>query len=76
MQSELEKKLASLVGKELKNEEDSVRMLVQELLKHCLAKQDIASMTNAVKSKMDDEIEKLYKTGLLDYDADDEKYNI
>lgn len=76
MQSELEKKLASLVGNELKNEEDSVRMLVQELLKHCLAKQDIASMTNAVKSKMDDEIEKLYKTGLLDYDADDEKYNI
>lgn len=76
MQSELEKKLASLVGKELKNEEDSVRMLVQDLLKYCLAKQDIASMTNAVKSKMDDEIEKLYKTGLLDYDADDEKYNI
>lgn len=76
MQRELEKKLASLVGKELKNEEDSVRMLVQELLKHCLAKQDIASMTNAVKSKMDDEIEKLYNTGLLDYDADDEKYDI
>lgn len=76
MQSELEKKLASLVGNELKNEEDSVRMLVQDLLKYCLAKQDIASMTNAVKSKMDDEIEKLYKTGLLDYDADDEKYNI
>ena len=76
MQSELSKKLAKLIGEELKEEEQSVKDLVLFLLNKAIAKQDIVSMTNAVKGKLDEEIEKLYSNGLLDYDEDDESFDV
>jgi len=76
MQTELQKKLSDLISSELADEEKSVKELVFYLLQSCLAKQDIATMTNAVKTKMDDEIEKRLEHGLLDYDEDDDAFDL
>ena len=60
----------------LKDEEESVKLLVLRLLDFALDKKDIASMDVAVRNKMDSEIMKLYETGNLDFDEDDDKFNV
>lgn len=76
MNTELQKKLSSLVKDMLKDEEESVKLLVLRLLDFALDKKDIASMDVAVRNKMDSEIMKLYETGNLDFDEDDDKFNV
>ena len=76
MNTDLQKKLSSLVKDMLKDEEESVKLLVLRLLDFALDKKDIASMDVAVRNKMDSEIMKLYETGNLDFDEDDDKFNV
>ena len=74
--SELQNKLATLINEKLKDEDKAVKDLILGLLTAAQSKQDIATMEMSVRKILDSEIEKGIKTGILDYDADDPKYDV
>ena len=71
----LQEKLTNLIHEQLSAEDESIKNLVLMFLMTCMKKRNIVSMKNAVKTVMDEELDKMFHQGIIEYDENDEKYD-